>query len=110
MGHAKPCTIYELGGPEVISNREILERVLRYTHRSNPILPLPLGVGSLLAIPMGLMPKPLLTGDRVTLLGLDNVVSDAAIREKRTLQALGIVPRPMDAVLPSYLWRFSRNG
>ena len=59
---------------------------------------------------MSLMPKPLLTSDRITLLGIDNVVSDAAIRDKRTLAAFGIVPRPLDAVLPSYLWRFSANG
>ena len=59
---------------------------------------------------MGLMPKPLLTGDRVTLLGLDNVVSTEATSEGRTLAAFGITPRPLDAVLPSYLWRFSPNG
>jgi NADH dehydrogenase len=109
-GEAKAGTTYELGGPEIVSNRELTERVLRYTNRSNPILPLPAGVGTLLAIPMGLMPKPLLTGDRVRLLGLDNVVSDAAMAEGRTLASLGIVPRPLDAVLPSYLWRFSPNG
>jgi NADH dehydrogenase len=109
-GEAKAGTTYELGGPEIVSNRELTERVLRYTNRSNPILSLPAGVGTLLAIPMGLMPKPLLTGDRVRLLGLDNVVSDAAMAEGRTLASLGIVPRPLDAVLPSYLWRFSPNG
>jgi NADH dehydrogenase len=109
-GEAIAGTTYELGGPEIVSNRELTERVLRYTNRNNPILPLPAGVGTLLAIPMGLMPKPLLTGDRVRLLGLDNVVSDAAMAEGRTLASLGIVPRPLDAVLPSYLWRFSPNG
>lgn len=110
MGAAKPGTIYELGGPEIVSNRELTERVLHYTNRRNPILPLPAGVGTLLAIPMGLMPKPLLTGDRVRLLGLDNVVSHAATAERRTLASFGIVPVPLDAVLPSYLWRFSPNG
>lgn len=110
QGHAKGGTTYELGGPDVLTHRELLERVLRDTNRSNPILPLPLGVGRLLALPMSLMPKPLLTSDRITLLGIDNVVSDAAIRDKRTLAAFGIVPRPLDAVLPSYLWRFSANG
>jgi NADH dehydrogenase len=109
-GEAKAGTTYELGGPEIVSNRELTERVLRYTNRNNPVLPLPAGVGTLLAIPMGLMPNPLLTGDRVRLLGLDNVVSDAAMAEGRTLASLGIVPRPLDAVLPSYLWRFSPNG
>lgn len=109
-GNAAAGTTYELGGPEILSNRELTERVLRETGRRRPILPLPLGVGTLLSIPMGLLPKPLLTGDRVRLLGLDNVVSDAAIADKRTLQGSGITPRPLDAVLPSYLWRFAPNG
>jgi len=109
-GNAAAGTTYELGGPEILSNRELTERVLRETGRRRPILPLPLGVGTLLSIPMGLMPRPLLTGDRVRLLGLDNVVSDAAIADKRTLQGFGITPRPLDAVLPSYLWRFAPNG
>ena len=109
-GNAAAGTTYELGGPEILSNRELTERVLRETGRRRPILPLPLGVGTLLSIPMGLLPKPLLTGDRVRLLGLDNVVSDAAIADKRTLQGFGITPRPLEAVLPSYLWRFAPNG
>jgi NADH dehydrogenase len=110
QGGAKAGTTYELGGPEVLTHRELLERVLRDTNRNNPILPLPAGIGTLLSLPMALMPKPLLTADRVTLLGLDNVVSDAAVKEKRTLAAFGVTPRPLDAVLPSYLWRFSQNG
>lgn len=109
-GNARPGKTYELGGPDVLTHRELVERVLRDTNRRNPILPLPAGIGRLLALPMMLMPKPLLTGDRITLLGIDNVVSDAATKDKRTLSAFGILPRPLDAVLPSYLWRFSQNG
>jgi hypothetical protein len=46
----------------------------------------------------------------VTLLGLDNIVSEEAAREGRTLAAFGVAPRPLEAVLPSYIWRFSPNG
>jgi NADH dehydrogenase len=109
-GKAKPGAIYELGGPDVVTNRKLTAMVLHYANRKNPILPLPAAVGALLAIPMGLMPKPMLTADRVRLLGIDNVVSDAAVAEGRTLSAFGITPRPLEAVLPSYLWRFSQNG
>jgi NADH dehydrogenase len=109
-GRAKPGAVYELGGPDVLSNHKLTEMVLHYTNRKNPILPLPAAIGGLLAIPMGLMPKPMLTADRVRLLGIDNVVSDAAVTEGRTLAAFGIAPRPLEAVLPSYLWRFSQNG
>jgi len=109
-GNAKAGTTYELGGPDVQTHRELVQRVLADTNRRNPIVPLPAGIGTLLAIPMSLMPKPLLTADRVTLLGIDNIVSQAATDEGRTLGAFDVVPRPLEAVLPSYLWRFSANG
>ncbi len=46
-----------------------------------------------------------ITGDQVDQLQADNVVSDAA-EAQRTLAAFGIAPTAMDAILPSYLWRF----
>jgi NADH dehydrogenase len=109
-GEAKAGKVYELGGPDVVTHRQMVERVLAVTNRSNPILPLPNFIGSLLALPMGLLPRPLLTQDQLRLLSVDNVVSAEAIKDKRTLAAFGIVPRPLDAVLSSYLWRFSPNG
>ncbi|MEO6015387.1 MAG: complex I NDUFA9 subunit family protein [Devosia sp.] len=110
MGNAKAGKTYELGGPEVLTNRALVERVLRDTKRKNPILPLPAFVGSLIAFPMSILPKPLVTADQIKLLQIDNVVGAEATKDKRTLAGLGIVPRPLDAVLPSYLWRFSANG
>ena len=109
-GKAKAGAVYELGGPDVVNNRRIVEDVLKYSNRTPPVLRLPLIVGRLLALPMGLLPRPLLTGDQVTLLGIDNVVSADATAEGRTLAGLGATPRPLEAVLPSYLWRFSANG
>jgi NADH dehydrogenase len=38
------------------------------------------------------------------------VVSDAAVREGRTLAGLGIEPASIEAVVPSYLWRFRKTG
>ncbi|MEO7222106.1 MAG: complex I NDUFA9 subunit family protein [Devosia sp.] len=110
MGKLKAGRVYELGGPEVLANRTLVERVLRDANRTNPILPLPSFVGRMLAFPMGILPKPLVTREQITLLGIDNVVSSEAIKDKRTLPGMGIVPRPIDAVLPSYIWRFSANG
>ncbi len=109
-GAGKTGKIYELGGPEVLTYRQLVDKVLTETKRSNPILPLPLWVGALLAIPMSILPKPPVTADQVKLLGVDNVVSAQAIAEKRTIAAFGIVPRPLDAVLPTYMWRFAPNG
>ncbi len=56
------------------------------------------------------MPKPLLTPDQVELLRVDNVVSQAAQSEGRTLQGFGIEPEPIEAIVPSYLWRFRKTG
>jgi NADH dehydrogenase len=109
-GNIKAGRTYELGGPDVLTNRELVERVLAGANRSNPILPLPSFVGRILAFPMGILPKPLITGEQITLLGIDNVVSAEAIKDKRTLAGIGIAARPLDAVLESYIWRFSANG
>jgi NADH dehydrogenase len=109
-GGARPARIYELGGPEVATHRQLWELALRETGRSNPLIPVPTGLARLMAMPMGLLPKPLLTGDQITLLGADNVVSAEAQRERRTLTGLGIVPTSMETILPTYLWRFRRNG
>jgi NADH dehydrogenase len=46
----------------------------------------------------------------VELLRSDNLVSEAAKSEARTLQGLGIEPEPMEAIVPSYLWRFRKTG
>lgn len=110
-GGVKTGRIYELGGPEVLSHRELMQRILHVTMRHNPLVPVPAAIGKLLAAPLALLPfPPLLTADRVELLQIDNVVSPEAIAEKRTLTAFGVEPTPMDTILPSYLWRFRKHG
>ena len=110
-GKVKPGKVYELGGPEIATNRELHARVLRDTLRSNPLIPVPAGLGKLMELPFAILPfKPLLTADQVDSLQADNVVSDAARHEKRTLAAFGVTPTPMEAILPTYLWRFMKNG
>jgi uncharacterized protein YbjT (DUF2867 family) len=109
-GKVKIGRTYELGGPEVESYKALLERVQHETGQIRPLLPLSPGIAKLLALPLSLLPTPLLTADQVALLQVDNVVSEAAVKEKRTLAAFGIAPTPMTAILPSYLWRFRKNG
>ena len=109
-GMVKSGKVYELGGSEVITMEEVIERVLEQTQRKRPVLPLAPGIAKPLAGIMGLLPKPLLTPDQVVQLGIDNVVSDDARRQKRTLEAFGLTPTTLDAVLPTYMWRFRRNG
>lgn len=101
---------YELGGPDVRSFREILEFVLTTAGRKRLLVPVPWGIAKIQAAVLGLLPKPLLTMDQVEMLRRDNVVSPEARTEGCTLQGLGIQPHSMDAVAPSYLYRYRRAG
>jgi len=109
-GRAKPRTVYELGGPEVKTFRELMELMLREIGRKRILLPIPFPVAKLQAAILELLPKSLLTRDQVELLKTDSVVSKKAEREDRTLKGLGISPTALEAVLPSYLWRFRKSG
>lgn len=108
-GAAQGRTI-ELGGPAVKTFRELLEYVLEVTGRSRLLLPLPFGLASLQAKVLQFAPKPMLTPDQVELLKVDNVLSEAAKAEGRTLEGLGVSPTAIEAVVPTYLWRFRKHG
>jgi NADH dehydrogenase len=109
-GRAKAGQIYELGGPEAKSFKELMQFVLATIERRRLLVPIPFWLAKLQASMLQLMPKPLLTPDQVELLQGDIVVSDAAKREGRTLEALGIEPVAMEIIVPSYLWRFRKTG
>jgi NADH dehydrogenase len=106
---------YELGGPEVMSFKELLQFVLATIERRRLLAPIPFGLArimaSVLELPTKLLSiKPQLTRDQVELLRRDNVVSPEAERAGRTLAGLGIEPVAMGAVVPTYLWRFRKSG
>lgn len=109
-GQGQSGTIYELGGPEVRTFRELMEYVLAVTERKRLLLPLPFGLAKLQAYFLQMLPTPLLTPDQVELLRSDNIVSQAAQIEGRTLAAFGIEPAAFEAIVPSYLWRFRKTG
>ncbi|MCB1445430.1 MAG: complex I NDUFA9 subunit family protein [Rhizobiaceae bacterium] len=104
--------IYELGGAEVKSFRAIIEDILRITCREKSLVPLPFFLASIIGTVNSLIPfvKPMITADQVTLLKTDNVVSEVAKKEGRTLEGLGIQPTLSEAILPSYLVRFRPEG
>jgi uncharacterized protein YbjT (DUF2867 family) len=101
---------YELGGPEVMSFRELMEFTLRTVGRKRLLIPLPWSVARMQAMILELLPKPLLTTDQVELLKKDNVVSAEAAAERRTLEGLGITPRGIEAIVPAYLYRYRKAG
>jgi NADH dehydrogenase len=109
-GHAKDGEIYEVGGPEVYSFKELMQFMLATVGRQRLLIPIPFALAKFQAGLLQLMPKPLLTPDQVELLRDDAVVSDEAKREGRTLEALGVEPLAMATVVPSYLWRFRKTG
>jgi uncharacterized protein YbjT (DUF2867 family) len=102
--------VYELGGPEVMNFKQILQFVLETTQRKRLLLPIPFGIASILGAVAGLLPNPALTADQVELLKSDNLVDDQAEREGRTLNGLGIVARSVESIVPSYLYRFRKAG
>ncbi|THH34731.1 complex I NDUFA9 subunit family protein [Aliishimia ponticola] len=110
---AAPGGVYELGGPEVATFRELMEDMLHVIRRRRLILNMPFPVARVVAflsdmvsaISLGLIPAQI-TRDQVKNLAMDNVVSGDA----RTLQDLGITPVAMEAVLPEYLWPYRPSG
>lgn len=90
---------YELGGPRVMTYREVMEIVLRETGRKRLLVPLPLSIAAMEAWFLEKLPKPILTRDQVKLLGIDNVVSAKALG----LKDLGIPATAVEAIVPSYL-------
>jgi NADH dehydrogenase len=97
---------FELGGPRVMSMRQVLRYILDVTGRRRPMIALPEGFVRLQARLGELLPTPPLTRDQLILLGKDNVVSPNALG----FQALGIEPKAVEAIVPGYLARFRVGG
>jgi len=106
--------VYELGGPDVESFKQLMDRMLGVIGRRRMVLNLPHAAAFLVGLAgdivqgltMGLVTNRVLTVDQVRNLGHDNVVAQGA----HGFEALGITPTPMGAVLPDYLWRFRVHG
>jgi NADH dehydrogenase len=110
-GNAKPGATYELGGPEVLTMREIMQIILAVTGRDRMLVSLPFGLARLQAIFLQFAPGALkLTPDQVELLRVDNVVSETTKAAGLTLEGLGITPDSLEAIAPQYLWRFRAAG
>lgn len=97
---------FELGGPSVYSFKDLLQLILRETGRKRALVPLPFTLATINAAFLQILPKPILTVDQVRLLKKDNVVAPTAAG----LADLGITPTSVEAVVPSYLWRYRPKG
>ena len=98
------CGVYELGGPEVLRFKELLQRLKIHTKQRVALIPVPFWMTKIQAVCMGVMPNPPLTVDQIKSLRTDNIVSNSALK----LTDLGVKQTHMDAVLPDYLERFRK--
>ncbi len=113
LGQATPG-VYELGGPDVATFRELMQQMLAVIQRRRLIVNVPFfvarimgfGFDMLQTLTLGLITNGMLTRDQVRNLARDNVVAD----EAQGLADLGITPTPMETVLPEYLWRYRPSG
>jgi NADH dehydrogenase len=110
-GKTKAGATYELGGPEVLTMREVMEIILDITQRDRMLAPLPFGLAKLQALVLQFAPGAFkLTPDQVAMLRSDSVVSEAANAAGLTFAGLGIAPDSMEAIAPQYLWRYRAAG
>jgi uncharacterized protein YbjT (DUF2867 family) len=98
--------IYELGGPEVISFRDLLRAILTITQRHKPLIEVPYAVAKLQAAIAEHLPGKPFTRDQLLLLRSDNVVTPGS----PGLAELGIAPTSYELVVPSYLSRYRPGG
>ncbi len=105
--------VYELGGPDVATFRDLMAEMLKVIHRRRLILSVPFWAARVMGgtfdvlgwVSGGLIQGPI-TRDQVRNLRRDNVVGE----EAKGFADLGITPVAMEAVLPEYLWRFRPQG
>ncbi len=109
-GRALCGATYELGGPDIYSLKELLHMTQKYSGRKARTLPVPFGLAMIKGAVLQNLPGKILTMDQVRLLRDDSVVSQKAQREELTLEALGITPTNIDAVVPVYLEKYRPKG
>ncbi len=98
--------VYEIGGPEVLSFRQIYERLFHHTGLRKPLVDVPFAIAKVQGAVLGILPGKMLTADQVESLKTDTIVHQGM----PNLSDLGLSPTALDAVLPSYLWRFRPGG
>jgi NADH dehydrogenase len=103
---------WELGGAEVLSFRECMTYMLETIHRRKAFISVPWPLARLMGSIAAAVPlvDPVLTRDQVILLQNDNIVSEDAVREGRTLEGMGLAAATLEAIIPGYLVRFRPAG
>lgn len=109
----KAVGVYELGGPDVQTMRELMHTTLGVVQRRSLVMNIAFWIAKIMATgfkvaqvcSLGIIKAPF-TKDQIANLRNDNVVAEGA----QGFDALGIRPAAMGAILPDYLWRFRPSG
>ena len=98
--------IYELGGPENYSFKELMEILLLEIKKKRFLIPIPFELAKFNSYFLQMMPNPLLTPDQVELLKHNNIVTG----DYPKLKDLGISGATIHSILPKYIYRFRTGG
>ena len=112
-GAGEPGTTYELGGPQALTFKQLLDRTKEWSGRNPGYMSLPFWLAKLQALLTWPLPNSLrpITVDQVRMLQKDNVVSEAAMSEGRTIEALGVEsPHTLASIVPGYLEMYKPRG
>lgn len=98
--------IYELGGAEVYSLRQMMQLAAREALQSPLFIDVPDFMAPMAVFFLGLLPNAPITLDQLRMLKSDNVVSEGA----KGLSDITIVPTLLAAILPAYLHHYRPKG
>ena len=98
--------IYELGGPDNYTFKELMEILLQEIKKKRFLIPIPFSVAKFQSYFLQMLPKPLLTSDQVEILKYNNIISG----QYPVLRDLGITGTPIKNILPKYIYRFRDGG
>ena len=109
-GETKPGTIYELGGPDVRTFKELMQFTLATIERRRLLVPVPFALLKLQAAFLQFLPKPPLTPDQVEL--LKPTTWSRLPRMSKAARSKGSASCPIrsPSIVPDYLWRFRKTG
>lgn len=99
-------TTYELGGPEVLTFRAILQMINTQTRHNRRLVDVPAGIAALMGRMGDILPFMPMTSDQLAMLGKDNIVGAGM----PGLAELGVAATPLEAFAPAMLERYRPSG
>ena len=99
--------VLECIGPEVITFKDIIKKLLKSINRKRLLLPIPLPIAKLSAKFLQLFPKPLLTEDQLVMLKYDNCKSD---KFKNNIDIGLMANRKFENEINKYSYNWKKGG